>query len=80
MLKMHVVQAQITVHDHGQLGEFLRTDVAARVVQYIQDIGKDFLGELANSEGKGSEYSETWFADSIAGYCIGRWPGGKGCV
>ncbi|KAG9082091.1 hypothetical protein FS749_007123 [Ceratobasidium sp. UAMH 11750] len=75
LLKLHVVQAQITVHDHGQLGDFLRADVAARVVQYIQDIGKDFI---AKSDPRGSEFSKTWFVDPIAGYCIGRWPSGKG--
>ncbi|KAG9094220.1 hypothetical protein FRC06_011028 [Ceratobasidium sp. 370] len=75
LLKLHVVQAQITVHDHGQLGDFLRADVAARVVQYIQDIGKDFV---AKSEPRGSEFSKSWFVDPVAGYCIGRWPSGKG--
>ncbi|KAG9128335.1 hypothetical protein FRC07_000447 [Ceratobasidium sp. 392] len=77
-LKLHVVQAQITVHDHGQLGDFLRADVAARVVQYIQDTGKDFVAEIAKPDLRGSEFSKTWFADPIAGYCIGRWPSGKG--
>ncbi|KAG8739462.1 hypothetical protein FRC10_005592, partial [Ceratobasidium sp. 414] len=75
LLKLHVVQAQITVHDHGQLGDFLRADVAARVVQYIQDIGKDLV---AKSDPRGSEFSKAWFVDPVAGYCIGRWPSGKG--
>jgi hypothetical protein len=78
LLKLHVVQAQITVHDHGQLGAFLRADVAARVIQHIQDTGRDFLAELTKSDAKGAEYSKSWFVDAVAGYCIGRWPGGKG--
>ncbi|KAG8695474.1 hypothetical protein FRC09_009132 [Ceratobasidium sp. 395] len=78
LLKIHVVQAHITVHDHGQLGEFLRADVAARVVQYVQDTGKDLVAEIAKSDSRGLDFSKAWFADPIAGYCIGRWPSGKG--
>lgn len=78
LLKLHVVQSQITVHDHGQLGSFLRTDVAARIIQYVQDIGKSFASESIKAEGKGLEYAKSWFVDSVGGYCLGRWPGGKG--
>lgn len=78
LLKLHVVQSQITVHDHGQLGSFLRTDVAARVVHYIQDVGKRFLDESSKTDGGSTGYVKSWFVDPIGGYCIGRWPGGKG--
>ncbi|KAF8760145.1 Subunit 17 of Mediator complex [Rhizoctonia solani] len=50
-LKLHVVQSQITVHDHGQLGSFLRTDVAGRIVQFVQEVGKEFLKSLTNWTG-----------------------------
>ncbi|QRV72521.1 subunit 17 of mediator complex protein [Ceratobasidium sp. AG-Ba] len=78
LLKLQVVQAQITVHDHGQLGDFLRADVTARVVQYIQDIGKNFAVETAKPDTRSPEFSKSWFVDPIAGYCIGRWRDGKG--
>ncbi|CAE6455204.1 unnamed protein product [Rhizoctonia solani] len=78
LLKLHVVQSQITVHDHGQLGSFLRTDVAGRIIQHIQEIGKGFLAEPNKPGGATGEYNRSWFVDIIGGYCIGRWPGGKG--
>ncbi|EUC57831.1 subunit 17 of mediator complex protein [Rhizoctonia solani AG-3 Rhs1AP] len=78
LLKLHVVQSQITVHDHGQLGSFLRTDVAGRIIQHIQEIGKGFVKEPNKPDGATGEYNRSWFVDLIGGYCIGRWPGGKG--
>ncbi|CAE6398963.1 unnamed protein product [Rhizoctonia solani] len=78
LLKLHVVQSQITVHDHGQLGSFLRTDVAGRIIQHIQEIGKGFVKESNKSDGTTGDYNRSWFVDLIGGYCIGRWPGGKG--
>ncbi|KAG8717315.1 hypothetical protein FRC11_003779, partial [Ceratobasidium sp. 423] len=78
LLKLHVVQSQITVHDHGQLGSFLRTDVAGRIIQHIQEIGKGFVKEPSKPDGTTGEYNRSWFVDQIGGYCIGRWPGGKG--
>ncbi|CAE7113045.1 unnamed protein product, partial [Rhizoctonia solani] len=80
LLKLHVVQSQITVHDHGQLGSFLRTDVAGRIIQHIQEIGKGFVKEPIEPDGATGDYNRPWFVDLIGGYCIGRWPGGKGSV
>ncbi|GAB1520006.1 hypothetical protein RhiTH_003079 [Rhizoctonia solani] len=77
-LKLHVVQSQITVHDHGQLGSFLRTDVAGRIVQFVQEVGKEFLKEPNKLDRISGEYDRSWFVDPIGAYCIGRWPGGKG--
>ncbi|CAE6397893.1 unnamed protein product [Rhizoctonia solani] len=78
LLKLHVVQSQITVHDHGQLGSFLRTDVAGRIIQHIQEVGKGFLKEPNESGGVTGGHKRSWFVDPIGGYCIGGWPGGKG--
>ncbi|CAE6412767.1 unnamed protein product [Rhizoctonia solani] len=78
LLKLHVVQSQITVHDHGQLGSFLRTDVAGRIIQHIQEVGKESLKGPNESSGAIGEYKRSWFVDPIGGYCIGGWPGGKG--
>ncbi|CAE6523531.1 unnamed protein product [Rhizoctonia solani] len=78
LLKLHVVQSQITVHDHGQLGSFLRTDVAGRIIQHIQEIGKGFMKEPSKPNETTGDYNRSWFVDQIGGYCIGRWSGGKG--
>ncbi|KDN51029.1 hypothetical protein RSAG8_00658, partial [Rhizoctonia solani AG-8 WAC10335] len=78
LLKLHVVQSQITVHDHGQLGSFLRTDLTGRIIQHIQEVGKGFVKEPNKSDGTTGDYNRSWFVDLIGGYCIGRWPGGKG--
>ncbi|QRW16088.1 BAG domain protein [Rhizoctonia solani] len=64
-LKLHVVQSQITVHDHGQLGSFLRTDVAGRIVQFVQEVGKEFLKEPNKLDRISGEYDRSWFVDRL---------------